>query len=239
MLINGSESDLAAMESLRVLETEMLAMLTSNEALVAKVSHLESALLINESDDHVEGYEPSLITINALSLNRNVSIRDQSRHPSTSRAPPTLPQLFKGPGLDPDHFEHTLDASRVYRRARRTESLISFSTSALGTKAWSVFSGVSLAEISVLSAIALPLQREDVQNAYHYVLDTSAADYDTVAKIQDFFERDCPLGALILSSRVAISVAAVEQPGLDKPRRRYEPPVYNVVRQARNHADKT
>ena len=66
-------------------------------------------------------------------------------------------------------FESTLDASRVYRRAQRGDKCdVSFTTSLARTHAWSVFSGLSIADISVLSVIALPLYLEDVGHCQHY-----------------------------------------------------------------------
>jgi hypothetical protein len=65
-------------------------------------------------------------------------------------------------------FENELENSRVYNRTQIYNSDISFRTSAVRTHAWSVFSGVSLAEISIISAIALPLYSNDISNSKWY-----------------------------------------------------------------------
>jgi hypothetical protein len=65
-------------------------------------------------------------------------------------------------------FEDDLKASRVYSRTRIYEEDVSFTSSAVRTHAWSVFSGLSLAEISNISAIALPLYPNDVSNSNWY-----------------------------------------------------------------------
>ncbi|KAI0428692.1 hypothetical protein F5Y09DRAFT_279266 [Xylaria sp. FL1042] len=66
-------------------------------------------------------------------------------------------------------FESDLEASRVYRRAKRDTMDFSFRTSIAHTHAWSMLSGCSLADVSVLSVIALPLDLEEVTNSHHYV----------------------------------------------------------------------
>ncbi|KAI1158014.1 hypothetical protein F5B18DRAFT_122700 [Nemania serpens] len=66
-------------------------------------------------------------------------------------------------------FENDLEASRVYRRAQRGTMDFSFRSSVPYTHAWSLLSGRSLADVSVLSVIALPLDLEDVANRYHYI----------------------------------------------------------------------
>jgi hypothetical protein len=67
-------------------------------------------------------------------------------------------------------FEDDLGKSRVYKRTERYESDVSFSTSVVRDHAWSVFSGMSLSEISLISAIALPLHLDEVSNQEWYML---------------------------------------------------------------------
>jgi hypothetical protein len=67
-------------------------------------------------------------------------------------------------------FEDDLGNSRVYRRTQRYESDVSFTTSVVRDHAWSVFSGMSLSEISLISAIALPLHLDEVSNQEWYML---------------------------------------------------------------------
>jgi hypothetical protein len=67
-------------------------------------------------------------------------------------------------------FEADLGKSRVYKRTERYESDVSFTTSVVRDHAWSVSSGMSLSEISLISAIALPLHLDEVSNQEWYML---------------------------------------------------------------------
>jgi cell division control protein 24 len=67
-------------------------------------------------------------------------------------------------------FENDLETSRVYRRAQRDTMDFSFRSSIAHTNAWSQFSGLSLSEVSIISAIALPLYPDEIENAQHYRL---------------------------------------------------------------------
>jgi cell division control protein 24 len=82
-----------------------------------------------------------------------------------------ISQLSTPPeGIAVSHFdfENDLGASRVYRRAQRDTMDFSFRSSIAHTNAWSVFSGLSLSDVSIISAIALPLYPEEIANAQHY-----------------------------------------------------------------------
>lgn len=65
-------------------------------------------------------------------------------------------------------FEIDLDASRVYKRTQSYESDTSFTGSAVRTHAWSVLSGLSLSQISLVSAIALPVYSYEIFNSERY-----------------------------------------------------------------------
>jgi hypothetical protein len=65
-------------------------------------------------------------------------------------------------------FEIDLNTSRVYRRTEPYKSDVSFTSSSVRTHAWSIFSGMSLSEISVVSALALPLYAYDIPNNEWY-----------------------------------------------------------------------
>ena len=67
-------------------------------------------------------------------------------------------------------FEQDLKASRVYRRAKRHSLDISIRSSVARTHAWSIFSGLSLGQISSISVLALPLYPTDISNPEHYAL---------------------------------------------------------------------
>lgn len=80
--------------------------------------------------------------------------------PQLSSVPETAIPIF--------NYEEDLEASHVYRRAQRDTMDFSFRSSIARTNAWSTFSGLSLADVSVMAVIALPVYQEDLKNANHY-----------------------------------------------------------------------
>ena len=65
-------------------------------------------------------------------------------------------------------FEVDLKTSRPYARAMKRQSLFSPRSSAVATGRWSYLSEFSLADISEVSVINLPISAKDVWNSYHY-----------------------------------------------------------------------
>ncbi|KAK3381861.1 hypothetical protein B0H63DRAFT_476747 [Podospora didyma] len=65
-------------------------------------------------------------------------------------------------------FETHLNDSRVYRRAVRNTMDYSMRSSVLNPYAWSVFTGLSLSNISDISVLCLPIYPEDITNPQHY-----------------------------------------------------------------------
>ncbi|KAL6705198.1 hypothetical protein ACN47E_007158 [Coniothyrium glycines] len=61
-------------------------------------------------------------------------------------------------------FDDDLQSSRAYRMVQHRDCGHSMLSSAMRTQTWSIFSGLSLADISVISVIALPLYPEDVDD---------------------------------------------------------------------------
>jgi len=99
-------------------------------------------------------------------------------------------------------FDDDLANSRVYRRNRKNDSNSSFATSAHYVHSWSIFSGLSLADISVISVISLPLNSEDIRKIKDWDLQVSA--HDIFARL----EPNDPGGALdidMLSARATQS----------------------------------
>ena len=62
-----------------------------------------------------------------------------------------------------------LEASRVYRRTAERHSMSSL-PSGLHSAAWSALSGVSLAQISCLSVLSLPISYDELWNPQHYTI---------------------------------------------------------------------
>jgi hypothetical protein len=65
-------------------------------------------------------------------------------------------------------FQVDLGSSRVYKRTELYESDVSFTSSVARTHAWSIFSDLSLSEVSMISAIALPLYLNEISNKQWY-----------------------------------------------------------------------
>lgn len=65
-------------------------------------------------------------------------------------------------------FEETLYASWVYRRNQTRRESMSIRSSVIRQSAWSALSELSLAQISIISVIALPVQRSELFNAQWY-----------------------------------------------------------------------
>lgn len=69
-------------------------------------------------------------------------------------------------------FEKILEQSWVYKRNQRNSCDCSFISSAERSHTWSVFSGFSLADVSILSVIAMPLTTMDLANGEYYEVET-------------------------------------------------------------------
>jgi len=66
--------------------------------------------------------------------------------------------------VSPREFEITLGQTRVYARVQSNECDMSFTSSAMQTNAWSMLSGLSLNDISIISVLALPISLEEVES---------------------------------------------------------------------------
>jgi hypothetical protein len=69
-----------------------------------------------------------------------------------------------GEVISPRDFETVLEKTRVYARVQSNDCDISFTSSAIRNTAWSMLSGLSLNDISVISVLALPLSLEEVES---------------------------------------------------------------------------
>ncbi|KAH8650456.1 CDC24 calponin-domain-containing protein [Ilyonectria robusta] len=147
---------------------------------------INSILNILQSDSQVraENNQQQLISTMEILLERNhdlskrmrdiESIFNTSQHQATSQftagadglAPHTASP--KRSSLVEFEFERDLKASHVYRRAKRDTMDFSVRSSVARTHAWSIFSGISLSNISEISVLALPLYAEDIANPQHY-----------------------------------------------------------------------
>ena len=73
-------------------------------------------------------------------------------------------------------FDQDLNNSRPYARAMKRNSVWSTVSSTVHTMSWSYLSGLSLAEVSGISVIGLPVSPQELWNGYHYILTDSNLD---------------------------------------------------------------
>ncbi len=108
---------------------------------------------------------------------RSVAVAPRDPRPNDSDQPPFEPPRENDKGspsttrTEPTssfNFEIDLETSRPYRRARRDTMDFSFRSSVAHSNAWSVFSGLSLSDVSIMSVIALPIYADEIGNSNHY-----------------------------------------------------------------------
>lgn len=75
---------------------------------------------------------------------------------------------IKETGIRKFTFEQDLRQSRVYKRIRRRNSLQSLSSSTAPSFGWSCLSEMSLANVSNISVISLPIAVNELTNGEHY-----------------------------------------------------------------------
>ena len=88
-----------------------------------------------------------------------------------SRIPGSSNHLLEKENRRQSAFEVALEESQVYRRVKRNECDISFRSSLAWSHALSQLSGISLAQVSSISVIALPILPTDVANMQWYLFD--------------------------------------------------------------------
>ena len=66
-------------------------------------------------------------------------------------------------------FDQDLNESRVYSRALHRHSNLSLPSTTINSMGWSFFSGISLAEVSNISVISLPISVNELWNHQHYL----------------------------------------------------------------------
>jgi hypothetical protein len=119
-------------------------------------------------------------------------------------------------------FENVLQKSWVYRRnGHRTECDASFVTTDQRSHAWSVFTGYSLDDISILSVIAMPITGADLENGQYY--DTGTAVENAVqSEVGESVSRDSEPSpvAIVVAERLA-QVSAVRSPRAANPGSRW------------------
>ncbi|RSM02188.1 hypothetical protein CDV31_011032 [Fusarium ambrosium] len=161
LMILQSDSDRLAVQHQEQLSVNINTLLESNHALSRRLMNLEDALDVQT----IVSKRMSLMSVSGTGPQSGTSVETQSTLTDTSTQPTS-----QGSDLDLSKFdfEDDLESSRVYRRAQRDTMDFSFRSSIAPSNIWSVFSGLSLGDISIISVIALPVYQEDITNAENY-----------------------------------------------------------------------
>ncbi|RSL58749.1 hypothetical protein CEP54_007646 [Fusarium duplospermum] len=161
LMILQSDSDRLAVQHQEQLSVNINTLLESNHALSRRLMNLEDALDVQT----IVSKRMSLMSVSGTGPQSSSSVETQSNLTDTSTQ---LTSQGSDPDLSKFDFEDDLESSRVYRRAQRDTMDFSFRSSIAPSNIWSVFSGLSLGDISIISVIALPVYQEDITNAENY-----------------------------------------------------------------------
>ena len=181
MLISSSASTSIgeARSSASQLTTLIQQVLESNLEMSQRMSNLEIRAL-----GHSESADPTLA---GLEINRDddsintMKVAEDAN--KDGNAPAQHVQTIEETDQDTDKesssdqglnfsftFDKDLNSSRPYARAMKRNSVWSAASSAVHTMSWSYLSGLSLAEVSEISVIGLPISPQELWNGDHYVL---------------------------------------------------------------------
>ncbi|KAI0405955.1 Pleckstrin homology domain-containing protein [Xylaria palmicola] len=198
------DSDLRAEKLQADLAASVGALLDSNRDLSRRMMHLEDAFdgqtirsrrrqsIMSAVPETSPGVASSIMTTASISETGETSSSTTAVAQDLATMAITPSALIPGDTTvsDPQdvlqsvfEFENDLETSRVYRRAQRDTMDFSFRSSIAHPHAWSMMSARSLADVSVLSVIALPLDLEEVTNRHHYV-DTSNQELAPIAEVK-------------------------------------------------------
>ncbi|KAH7254364.1 Pleckstrin homology domain-containing protein [Fusarium redolens] len=160
LIILQSDSGQTAKEHQEQLSNNVKVLLDSNDALSRRLMNIEDAL----DTQAVISRRMSLLSL-AGSPSQDTTQNSQS---DATESPATSINTDTSNSISKFDFEDDLESSRVYRRALRETMDFSFRSSVARSHNWSVFSGLSLGDISIMSFIALPVYQDDITNAEHY-----------------------------------------------------------------------
>ncbi|RGP71687.1 hypothetical protein FLONG3_6991 [Fusarium longipes] len=154
LMILKSDSDRSATQHHQQLSANIDLLLESNHSLSRRLMNLEDSL------------DSQTIASRRMSF---LSLTDATPQGTGSEASQlSNTETESSVDISKFDFQDDLEASRPYRRAKRDTMDYSFRSSIARSNSWSVFSGLSLGDISIMSVIALPVYQEDITNAQHY-----------------------------------------------------------------------
>ncbi|KAK8114915.1 rho GTPase activator Rga- variant, partial [Apiospora kogelbergensis] len=154
------ESDQEAFRSQRQLQDLVGKILSENKVLKGKLEQLEDSFdsrsTLMPQFDHDTRSSNHDVTDD---IDDGATIRGNDQHNTVQNARQGALEFA---------FETVLEQSWVYQRNTNRNCDCSFVSSVQRSHAWSVFSEYSLADISVLSVIAMPITAIDVSNGIYY-----------------------------------------------------------------------
>lgn len=195
VLTPSSNSDIQASKNQRTLHGKVDTLLTNDADLARRVMDVEDvfdslSMAKNNSEDvplqHATSLReespsqtPAAVEAEERLMNGTQPVDPVSVKGHQFPAPAGLPHIRvdddqpssfsdRQEGIPVFAFEPALEDSRAYKRSRVDRSLLPSHASTAQTNTWSVFSGMSLSDISVVAAIALPLYSKDISNSQHY-----------------------------------------------------------------------
>ncbi|KAL6922250.1 hypothetical protein FSST1_006276 [Fusarium sambucinum] len=154
LMILKSDSDRSATQHHEQLSSNINLLLESNHSLSRRLLNLEESL------------DAQTIASRRMSFLSFTDVTPQNI--GSEKSQPSIAETDSTIDISKFDFEDDLEASRAYRRAQRDTMDFSFRSSVARSNSWSVFSGMSLGDISIMSVIALPVYQEDLTNAQHY-----------------------------------------------------------------------
>jgi cell division control protein 24 len=160
-----SDSDHRAELQQQELLKNVAALLETNQALSRRLMNLEDAFEVGTIVSKRQSRIISTAAVDNDHLSKRSQLNVNMENGNSQRL--TSPEEAEVSSFD---FENDLETSRPYRRAQRDSMDFSFRSSIANTNAWSQFSGLSLSKVSIISAIALPLYPDEIENAQHYEL---------------------------------------------------------------------
>ncbi|KAF9776261.1 hypothetical protein IL306_005581, partial [Fusarium sp. DS 682] len=133
-----------------------------NEDLARRLEKLEGVITSNSRSIRFLDDASSIVSRRLSSVRfKRSSIASISRLASMAQQRASI--AISSPSIiNKSEFEEELEQSRVYSRTQLNESDISFTSSSAPSNAWSMLSGMSLNDISVISAFRLPITVDDI-----------------------------------------------------------------------------
>lgn len=168
MLMTNSDTNIEAHENRERLQELVETVLNENQVLRSKLSLLEDrfdarSTFTRDADEssetatirHSDGATPFRDSARPLNISNRISFA----------------------------FENILQQSWVYKRNERNDCDQSFITTTTDARSrtWSIFSGISMANISILSVIAMPITLIDINNGHYYGVKSRLMDSAPIA----------------------------------------------------------